>query len=106
MIAVIEYSATANFKDSLLRMKRIKEAIMTAGVAPRWNQPRSFGGDTGGVISVIRLAYALLRFLTDLTVSEAAAAINVSVPVAIKIASTPNRAASGPAMTIPMGAIP
>jgi hypothetical protein len=35
MIAVIEYSATANLSEELLRMNRTREAIITAGVAPR-----------------------------------------------------------------------
>ncbi|CAB4950409.1 unannotated protein [freshwater metagenome] len=35
IIAVIEYSATANFKEDLLRINSTKEAIKTAGVAPR-----------------------------------------------------------------------
>jgi hypothetical protein len=35
MIAVIEYTATANFKEFSLNMKRTKEAMMTAGVAPK-----------------------------------------------------------------------
>jgi hypothetical protein len=35
MIAVIEYSATDNFNEDLLRMNKTKDAIITAGVAPR-----------------------------------------------------------------------
>ena len=48
MMAVIEYSATANLSDSLLKIKSTRDAIATAGVAARWNQPRSLGGATGG----------------------------------------------------------
>ncbi len=46
MIAVSEYNATANLSDSLLKMKSTSEAMMTTGVAPRWNQPRNLGGTT------------------------------------------------------------
>jgi hypothetical protein len=35
MIAVIEYTATANFKEDSLKMKSTSDAIITAGVAPR-----------------------------------------------------------------------
>jgi hypothetical protein len=35
VIAVIEYKATANFSDSLLKIKSTSEAMITAGVAPR-----------------------------------------------------------------------
>jgi hypothetical protein len=35
MIAVIEYIATANFKDDSLKIKSTSDAIITAGVAPR-----------------------------------------------------------------------
>jgi hypothetical protein len=35
MIEVIEKIATANFKDSLLRINKTNEATMTPGVAPR-----------------------------------------------------------------------
>jgi hypothetical protein len=34
-MAVIEYRATANLKDSLLNINSMREAIMTTGVAPR-----------------------------------------------------------------------
>jgi hypothetical protein len=39
--------ATANFKDSLLKINKISEEIITIGVAPRWNHPRNFGGTSG-----------------------------------------------------------
>jgi hypothetical protein len=34
-MAVTEYSATDNFSEDLLRMNKTKDAIITAGVAPR-----------------------------------------------------------------------
>jgi hypothetical protein len=35
MIAVIEYKATENLSEELLRMNKTKEAMITTGVAPR-----------------------------------------------------------------------
>jgi hypothetical protein len=35
MIAVTEYSATDNLRDDLLRINKTRDAIITAGVAPR-----------------------------------------------------------------------
>jgi hypothetical protein len=35
MMAVIEYRATANFKGSRLKINKIREAIITTGVAPK-----------------------------------------------------------------------
>jgi hypothetical protein len=35
MMDVMEKTATANFKDDSLKMKRTSDAIITAGVAPK-----------------------------------------------------------------------
>ena len=43
MIAVAAYIETANFSDSLLSKNKTSDAMMTIGVAPKWNHPRSFG---------------------------------------------------------------
>jgi len=49
--------ATANLREDLLNMNKTSEAMMTAGVAPRWNQPRSFGGATGDWLMLASLGY-------------------------------------------------
>ena len=62
MIAVIEYSATANLSEFLLSMNKTSEAIITTGVAAKWNQPRNFGGDTAASFS--RSSASLLTVTT------------------------------------------
>ena len=50
VMAVMEYRATANLRESLLKMNRTSDAMKTTGAAPRWNHPRSFGGAVGASV--------------------------------------------------------
>ena len=40
-------AVTTEINEAQDKINKTKDAIITTGVAPRWNQPRSFGGATG-----------------------------------------------------------
>ena len=109
---MIEYRATANLSEFLLNINRIRDAMMTIGVAAKWNQPRNFGGAIAANLSrslaslFMSQLYAFVtgfKSRTDLTESVASAANSVSAPVTKSIVLTPNNSANGPAAAMPRG---